>query len=77
MRTTPSRNVHKTEDYLKFVASIDIYGFTDTKIKIRCNQIITPSQSERIKIIMEDHSAATGGHKEENKILKRIKNEDI
>jgi len=42
-------------------------------IKVCCNRIVTPTQSERTKIITENHSTAIEGHKAINKTLKGIK----
>jgi len=45
-----------------------------TIIKVCCNRIVTPTQSEKTKIIIENHSTAIAGYKRINKTLKIIKN---
>jgi len=57
-----------TDKYLR-----KVFIDSTTIIKVCCNRIVIPTQSERIKLITENHSTALRGHKGVNKTLKRIK----
>jgi len=48
-----------------------IFIDSTTIMKVCCDRIVTSTQSERTKIITENHSIAIGGHKGVNKTLKR------